>query len=162
MALHTFADNDALPASDLNSYCSHTGGAFDTWTPAVVQSGSVTTTTTRAVYWRAGRLVHAVFQLAVTGTGAANNVVTISLPVTAANSSSNEFIGDGKIRDATGGPGGDFYGWLVLNSTTTCKLRLSADSLDGLFAGQTSSSFSAALASGDTVAGRITYEAASG
>lgn len=127
-------------------------GGLTTWTPAIVQSGAVTSTVDRAVWTRIGRLIWCQWSLAVTGTGVAANIVTISLPVTAAGSNDNLLGGGGKIVDSSAGT--TFLGMPALASTTTVKLYVYGTGFLG------SSSFTAALASGDTVAGQFMYEAA--
>ena len=54
------------------------GAAWETWTPTVTQSGSVTCTVTYAKYAQIQKLVVASAYLTVTGTGTANNPVLVS------------------------------------------------------------------------------------
>jgi hypothetical protein len=126
-------------------------GAGKTWTPAVTQSGSVTVTVTDAKYWRVGRLVHAFAKLAVTGSGTAGNIVTVTVPFTAA--AANTFVGIGSIFDTSAST---FYsGTARLQSTTVVAIiPHNATSYLG------SAAFSAGLAAGDNVDISITYEAA--
>lgn len=127
-------------------------GAGLTWTPAVVQSGSVSTTTTAAKYWRVGRLITGFCELAVTGTGTGANGVTVSTPVTA--SSSSAFVGTLAIFDTSATT---FYtGAARLVSTTTIAGYANAQTLQ-----LGAASFTAALASGDVVYVSFAYEAAS-
>ena len=83
-----------LTAATMNSI----GAAWETWTPAVTQSGAVTATTTYAKYMRIQKLVIASAYMSITGTGTANNAVEMSLPITAASSSA-QIIGSGIIFD---------------------------------------------------------------
>lgn len=84
-----------LTAATMNSI----GAAWETWTPAVTQSGAVTATTTLGRYMRIQKLVIAVAKMTITGTGTANNAVTLSLPITAKDTL--QVIGSGLIYDAS-------------------------------------------------------------
>ncbi len=76
---------------DTNCYSVYTGSAWSTigpvhglgisWTPAVVQLGSVTSTISVAEYSRAGRGIEGIAVLTLTSAGTAANVITMSLPV---------------------------------------------------------------------------------
>lgn len=131
-------------------------GALTAWVPAIVQNGAVTSTVTRAVYTRTGRWISGTFNLAVTGTGSASNVVTISLPVTAAGGNADYFSGTGKIYDSS--TTFDYMGMIVQNSTTTMKYQIVSTGAASVFLG--TSVFTAALASGDVCTGTFGYEAA--
>jgi hypothetical protein len=61
-------------------------GVWTSWTPTVTQAGSITKTVTYARYIKLGRLVIAQAYLAITGAGSSATAVTVSLPVTAAQS----------------------------------------------------------------------------
>lgn len=154
MAEKTFT-SATLSSADVNTYCKHTGDAWNTWTPTVTQSGSVTVTVTRATYWRAGRAIHFQASLAVTGSGTGANPILMSLPVTAA-SSGHPITGGGYIYDATVG---NYPGVAYLNSSTTVGLISSTAGAGlGLLGSIT---LTAGLASGDSVFICGTYEAAS-
>ena len=84
-----------LTAATMNSI----GAAWETWTPAVTQSGAVTATVTLGRYMRIQKLVIAVAKLAITGTGTTNNAVKVSLPITAKDS--GQIVGSGFIYDAS-------------------------------------------------------------
>lgn len=88
-----------LTAATMNSI----GAAWETWTPAVVQSGAVTSTNTASSYMRIQKLVIAQAYVTITGTGTGANVVTVSLPVTA-KAGNNAVIA---------------FGWIYDSSTTT-------------------------------------------
>jgi hypothetical protein len=132
-------------------------GAWTSWTPAIVQSGAVTCTVERAKYCRIGRTIIADFWLTVTGTGSAANIVTVSLPVTAASGNSDTFLGEGNIYDSSATT--RYPGLATIASTTTMRL-LDTTVSSGTARWLGVDAFSAALASGDNVAARITYEAA--
>lgn len=133
-----------------------THGALTTWTPAVVQSGSVTTTNNSSWYARVGRLVYGAFTVTCTGSGTGANVVTVSLPVTAAGLTSGfETIGTGSIEDASAGPI-DYPGQIVLASSTTLKFYNIANATRGYLG---ASGFSAALAASDIICGQFCYQA---
>lgn len=153
---------------DVNTLCVNTGatdawstigpvhGALTTWTPVVTQSAAVASTAA-GIYFRSGRLVTAYFLNTITGPGAASNVVQISLPVAADAGwvSDHAVFGRGYLNDVSAGFG--YSGDAVLTSTTTMKIRRQNDGAAITFLG--ASGFTAALASGDFVAGCITYPA---
>lgn len=128
---------------------------FTAYTPPLTQSGAVTKTST-AAWFQAGKLTIAYWALAVTGTGTANNPVTVGLP-TAAKTGSAAYC-SGNIVDAsavTNNPG------VVLLSTTSVVAYLDSTQATGAVRlGNTGTAFSAALAPGDTVSGFAVYEAA--
>jgi hypothetical protein len=144
----------ALSQTDINTYLMHEGGAWSTWTPAIVQSGSVTATVTTARYARAGRLIHFQAVLAVTGTGSASNIVTISLPVTA--NAASVVGGVGYIYDAS--TGFVHHGPLLLGSTTVVQMFGPSGGAIGYLGNV---GFTAALANTDGVGIHGFYEAAS-
>jgi hypothetical protein len=131
-------------------------GAWTTYAPSVVQSGTVTHTDSYARYFKIGRLVAVNLVLDITGTGTANAVVYVSLPFTAAVNNTNMTIGNGYIRDASAGF--KYFGLAVLASTTSMALLEIAQGTDRQL-GFTGASFSAALAAGDFISMQATYEA---
>lgn len=155
MAQKTAWDAAALTESDINTYLMGEGGAWTSWTPAVVQSGSVTVTNTRSRYARYGRTIHFSADLAVTGSGTSSNAITISLPVTAA--ATNTVFGSGLLTDSSASL--IYPAVLLAISTTTVQLRDTTTSGgDGRLGFAV---FTAGLASGDTIRISGTYEAAS-
>ena len=145
-----------LTSAQVNTYCKHTGDAWNTWTPTVTQTGSVTVTVTRATYFRAGRLIEFHATLAVTGSGTGSSQVLMSLPVTAA-SSGHAINGSGYITDTSASL--NYSGFAYLSSTTAVGLSPAGSGVGfGLlgFVG-----FTAALASGDGIHISGTYQAAS-
>lgn len=130
-------------------------GALTAWTPAVVQSGAVTTSNTYSRYFRSGRLVTGWFAVTATGAGTASNAITISTPVTAA--AATLVVGSFMWSDAS--IPSMYVGSLFLGSTTTFDLRYTANSATenriGIIAGVTF-----AIASGDAIWGQFSYEAA--
>lgn len=150
---------------DSNSFTVYTGlawstvgpvhGAFTVWSPAVVQLGAVTATTTYSVFQRIGRRVEFWTRCDITGAGTAANVVTITLPV-AARFAAQHFIGEGSITDASATF--QYPGLLFMVSATTCDLRTTGGNLADPRLGVTS--FAAALAAGDAVFAHGSYEAA--
>lgn len=157
MATKTFAAGDVLTASDVNTYLSGEGGAWTSWTPAVVQSGSVTATVTRGKYARYGRTIHFSALLSITGTGTAANDITVSLPVTAATTvGSNSVIGVGQLYDASANI--VYHGPLIATSTTVVKILAISGAGAPFYLG--SGSFTAALANTDSITVSGTYESA--
>lgn len=136
-------------------------GALTAWTPAVVQSGAVTTTNTQSSYQRIGRLITGTFLVAVTGSGTAANIVTVTTPVTALFSSSTPAAGTCWLFDSSANL---FYpGTLALNSSTTFRLYgvVTAGSQATVTMGTGGGSiFAAGLASSDSISGQFSFEAA--
>jgi hypothetical protein len=132
-------------------------GAWSTYTPTLTQSGTVTATITRATWARYGRTIHFQVSLNVTGNGAANNFVTVSLPVAA---SASGFIvpGGGYLTDAAPGPA-NYAGITYLATATTAGLQSTNSTALGLLGGA-GTPFAAALAPGDGYSISGTYEAA--
>ena len=138
-------------------------GALYSWTPAVVQSGSVSSTNSRSVYQRVGRVIHAWFYVTMTGTGTADNTITVSLPVTAGSSAGA--VGAGHLRDNSLATNAAFIAKLA--STTTISLLTTAvsnstsgDADADAYLGLSGSGFAAALAADDYIMGHLSYDAA--
>jgi hypothetical protein len=129
-------------------------GALTSWTPAVTQSGSVTVTNTYSRYQRIGRRVKGWFDLAVTGSGTLGNAVTISLPVTAAVAN-DTMVGRLRIFDSSAAA--SYKGDLVLSTTSLLAAISDGNGTNALLG---VGSFTAGLASPDTLKGFIDYEAA--
>jgi len=141
--------------SDINTYLSHTGGAWNTWTPIITQSGTVSVTVTHARWFRAGRFITFYTALTATSSGTGSNNVTMSLPVTAA-ASGFTIPGSGLIFDNSAST--NYPGIPYIASTTTVALVPSADNANGVLGSV--GGFTAALAVGDLIQIAGTYEAA--
>lgn len=131
-------------------------GPLTTWTPTVTQLGSVTVTNTYSRYQRTGRKVECWFNLSVTGSGTAANVVVVGgLPFTAAQAVL--ICGAGLISDTSAS--NNHPGLCLLESTTTLTYvaTFQATTVTQRLG---TIDFSAALASGDIVSGHFAYEAA--
>lgn len=129
---------------------------WTSYTPTLVQAGSVSKTVTYARYFKLGRLVVGQVLLAVTGSGSSATTITVSLPVTAVQAG-NISAGVGSVYDASPTPT-TYPGRVVLNTTGTMALS-GSDVTSGGYLGSTG--FTAALASGDSVDMLFVYEAAS-
>jgi hypothetical protein len=147
--------NEALVAADFNTYLTGEGGAWTTFTPSVVQSGSVTVTNTRSRYARWGRLIIVTAKLAVTGSGTGSNTVTVSTPVTAASTDA-VLLGFGTIFDSSASL--EYKGIPYLASTSTVGLVPTNSTATGALG---ANQFTAGLASGDIISIAFAYEAAS-
>jgi hypothetical protein len=156
MAQITFADGDVPTAAQLNTYALGEGGAWTSWTPAVVQSGSVTVTNTRSRYARYGRLIVFTVDLAVTGAGTAANAISVSLPATAADANSVTG-GTGYVTDDSTAT---IYPFQVFPfTTTTFRLKSSTTASGSGLLGVID--FTGGLTSGDLIRCTGQYEAAS-
>lgn len=127
--------------------------AWTAYTPALWQGGAVSSANVRSVYQRVGRLIVAQFRITATAAGSAANKVTVTLPVTAASATGNLPTGSGVIFDTstTTNYGGTWW----LDSTTAVALVG-----DWSGAANWGATPSIALASGDSLAGVIIFEAA--
>lgn len=154
---------------DLNTVTVYSGAAWSTigpvhgalpaWTPTITQSASVTSTITYARYTRNGRLITGWFNINITSAGTITNAVIIGgIPFTAA-AMVGTALGSGELFDASVPAKAGFN--VFMETTTTISLRhqgslSQADNRLGI----TGTSFAAALASGDTLSGYFSYEAA--
>jgi hypothetical protein len=152
VAQKTFVDGDVLTASDINTYLMGEGGAWTSYTPTVTQSGTVTCTVNYSKYSRYGRTIHWTFWLTMTGAGTGSNAVTVTLPATAASATGG--VGTAAIYDSSAST--PYVCSFQTNSTTTVAFVNDASG-----AGNWGITPATALASGDTIRGQITYEAAS-
>lgn len=135
-------------------------GAWPTYTPTLTQSAAVAKTVTRAAWTRQGRMISGDFDLAVTATGAANNAITVHLPVpAAAGYSDGAIIGSGYWFD-TSAPI-TLHGNLGIVSDDRVSFYAGSAANAGNQMGLTSSPNGAAIASGDRLVGSFRYEAAS-
>jgi hypothetical protein len=157
MAQKTWVTGEAIVASDINLYLTGEGGAWTTWTPTITQGGGVACTVTRASYARYGRTIVAMAFLTVTGTGTAGNIVTLSLPVTAAHGSG--VIGSAALSDLSAAR--TYPGIASLESTTTFSLLGTSTVSADIRLGIATSAFTVALANTDQISFTVTYEAAS-
>jgi hypothetical protein len=101
-----------LTAATMNSI----GAAWESYTPSLTQSGTVTKTVTYAKYTQINKLCICNVRLDVTGTGTSGNSILVGLPLTSATSSLISF-GAASIYDASTST---MYSANVrLNTTTT-------------------------------------------
>jgi hypothetical protein len=145
----------ALTESDINTYLMGEGGAWSSWSPTITQSGSVAYSGSYGGSGRWGRKIVAQGEFNITGTGTAANIVTVALPATAVNV--GHPIGNGWIYDASTGL--FHFGQILTQTTTTASFIIQTNGSGATYLGTTS--FTAALASGDIVCVNLCYEAAS-
>jgi hypothetical protein len=161
-SIPSFTAGNVLTASQLNTYVRANLNALlpldviagTAYTPVLTQSTSVTKSVTRAQWCRIGNIAIAWFYLVITGTGTANNKVTVSLPTTAASAAGLE-VGSGHIFDSSASS--VWHCNIRMDSTTTVAFY---NGTNGIALGATSSPFTAAYASGDEATGHVIYEAA--
>ena len=98
MAQKTFTST-MLTSSDVNLYLTGEGGAWTSTSPQIDQgvTTNIAKTVTYSKFARYGRTIHWVFKLTLTAGGTSGQIVTVTLPVTAAASSP-------RIRPATSTP----------------------------------------------------------
>lgn len=156
MPIPTFSAGQYPTAAALNTALT---AAFpvgiDAWTayvPTLTQSVTVTKTTS-ASYIKIGRLVVALMQLGITGTGTAANVITMGLPVAAPGG--GFMAGIGGVIDQSAGQ--ILKGVAYLETATTFSLLPTATTGGGRLGQE---SFTAALANTDTVFALLVYQSA--
>jgi hypothetical protein len=154
----TIVAGTGATAVQANTYMTHTGGAWNTWTPVVTQSNAVTVTIGTAAWFRAGRFIAFHAELTVASTGTAANDIVISLPVAGVGTGLTALYGQGSVFDLSA-PNQRWIGALVPSSTTTVKIQNPFVTTLGYLGG---SGFSAAVASGDVIAIAGHYEATTG
>lgn len=153
----TFVDGQVLSAAELNG-----AGAFTNYTPTFTQSATITKTVFYASYTQLNKLVFANFYMTATSAGTANNLILVGLPVAAA--ASNTVMGTATFLDVSVGVSGTLYpllGWYV--SSTTMGFYLTSENETDYATsgfGLTASTVGLTVASGDIIAGQITYRAA--
>lgn len=158
MAQKTWISGDVLTASDINTYAMHEGGAWTTWVPVITQGATPTLTVNRAVYARAGRLIHFQAVLALTSSGTSSNNIAMTLPVASATSLQRLPVGGYTFLDISAGQW--MHGVAVIGlSSSTVLFIWSTGSSDQYLGG--SGPFTDAVASGDILYVNGFYEAAS-
>ncbi len=132
-------------------------GGRTVWTPTIFQGIVPSSTSTDSTYMRIGRQVIGSFIVTMGAVpGNAGAVITVTLPVAPKGSSVNYFLGRGKLYDAN--TGFEYIADLVLDSATAMKFQIPVNGGALTFLG--TSSFTAALANSDVLAGSFQYEAA--
>lgn len=123
--------------------------AWNTWTPTLTQSGTVTATVTYAHYVKIGRTVIGSVLLAVTGTGTSSQRILVTAPVTAAVPAHTP-VGAGYL----GAGATNTNGSVAMPDTTHFGIIGGSDYLGA-------SGVTTALTSGNSVSMSFSYEAAS-
>jgi hypothetical protein len=156
MALKTSWSGAAATETDINTYLTHTGGAFDTWTPTWTNL-SVGNGTVTARYWRAGRFVICGVRISFGSTTSISGSPTFTLPVTAA-STALDWNGVCNLTDN----GTATYRALVrLGSTTVGEFRYESVSGSLVTIQALSSTAPFTWTTGDVLDANLRYEAAS-
>ncbi len=125
---------------------------WTTYNTSLNQNGAVTFTQTKSRYNLDGKVCTYSYYLNITGTGTANNNITIGLPFAAPDNS--VFSGFGGWYNGAGFK--TYAGGHTFASTTTASL-IAHNSTPGSYFGKEPN---AALGSGDVIAGTIVYEIA--
>ena len=150
MAEKTSWDGAPATETDINTYLTHTGGAFNTWTPTVTQSSGITLSASAGYYWRAGRMIFFAVSFTASSAGSSGTSVTVSLPVTAARN--GQVVGTGSFTDN----GTATYSCIAVSSSTTAMIMQRTDTTTLSYVGG-----AFAVASGDSCVLSGFYEAAS-
>lgn len=142
---------EQIEASDWTDVFPQGVDAWTPYTPTLTQGATVTKTVTRAVSTKVGRTVTVQYSLVATSAGTAANLVMVGLPEATA--------ADGQIGVA-----------YILDANTNVRYVLTAYTFGTAMIFQNDASTGGnsfgvspaiTLASGDQIAGAITYEAAS-
>ncbi len=142
--------SSTLDVSDLTA-------AWSTYSPTVTQSGTITsfsTTNARYVYHNQ-HTVQAMVYLTVNNAGGAAgaNAITITLPVTVANSTAGTPLGTGWVFDSSTGL--IYMGHAIIQDATHVAMYHSPSTVNNYLG---ANGFTAALATNDILAFNITYE----
>lgn len=147
--------------NDLDTYVDPIRDGYLTYSPALVQSTTVTKSITYASYLKINKLVFVHFEFVVTaGTaGTAGNRITVALPATAV-SYSNVFtgVGTGSIYNASNTV--VYPAIIIMASTSTVTFATSATTQVNGNQYLGISDFTEGLANGDYVSGSFCYQAA--
>lgn len=135
-----------LPASTLNRI----GAAWESYTPTLTQSVTVTKTINVAKYCQLQKTIICDISLTATSAGTAANEVTVGLPIATA-ATTNRVIGTGFVYDASTGT---VYNCTAYNATTTTAKFFYQTAFGWGF------SPNIALANADQIRFLFTYEAA--
>jgi hypothetical protein len=156
MALKTSWSGAAATETDINTYLTHTGGSFDTWTPTwsnlSVGNGTVT-----ARYWRAGRFVICGVRVDFGSTTSISGSVSFTVPVTAASTA----LDWNNVCNLTDNGTATYRGMVRLGSTTTGTIRYESVSGSLVTIQAVSSSAPFTWTTGDAFDAVLIYEAAS-
>lgn len=126
------------------------------YTPTITQSVSVAATTNYANWQRVGNYVEGEFLLSPTGTGTANQIVRITLPVAPA-SSAGQTIGYGYVYNGSGNQRIPILGIAITGAAQFIDAaRISGNEQIG----QNVSNFAEALTSGDSIHMNFRYRVA--
>lgn len=130
-------------------------GAWTAYAPTLTQSAAVAHTVNRAKWVQIGKTVHVSVFLTVTGTGTANALVTVSLPIAALFGGMT--VGVGRIYDDSAGT---VYRALVVGEGTGAVRWEGGNTTAGGGLGPAGQPFTAALAVNDVIDFSATYEVA--
>lgn len=132
-------------------------GTYTDYTPTVKQGTTTFTINSGSSYSQNGKFVHVIVYFNVSsGTGQANNAITISLPTSAAGL----YVDAGAVRLNDSSASRLYYGTCSMQgSTTDFQLVSGTNQIDGRW-GRTDSQFAIQLASSDEIWASFVYRAA--
>jgi hypothetical protein len=137
----TWSPGDVLTAADLNDI-----GTWDTYSPTLAQNGTRTCTVNYASYVVINKFCQVNLDLTCTTSGSAANVITVSLPFTAATNQDQLSLGGGIFYDDSATD--VILVTPVIDSTTTVRMMSDATTSR---TGGLGASPSLALANGDVI-----------
>ena len=136
MTEKTFTAGDTLTAADTNTYLSHTGSAWNSYTPTLTNI-TLGNGTLVGDYWRAGRNIEFKVKLTFGTTTSVSGAMTVGLPVAYADGTEADIF-DALMFDASAS--GRYPGQTIAISTTT--VAVSAINTAGTYAVHASTSSS--------------------
>lgn len=133
-------------------------GAWTAYTPTLTQSATVSKTVNYARYQRLGRWVTVMVMLTASSSGTAANAILLGLPVAAEGTITNlTTLGMMNFFDTSAGLRHTCTA--NLNNATTLSFLSTVSTANSLFG--SGGAFSLAMATGDTISVKVSYEAAS-
>ena len=130
--------------------------AWSTYTPTITQSGSVAKTMNYGKYAQFGKFVMAQVDMTITGSGTSGNIITCTLPVNRAYTTTAYTIGSFYAVDQS--TASIFRG--IVRTTAGAQTISFFDAVGGVSLGNGGGAYTFGLANTDLLQFTITYEAA--
>lgn len=155
LSINTTSDTLRVGTGSTTVELASYGAYQSTWTPQVTQSIPLATTTNIARVARYGRTVVANFRVTLATNGLASNIITLPLPVTAANTTG--VLGTGYFYDTSAAIYYPFIALQQFASATTMVLLSTSTSVTNFLGVAT---YTDAVRVDDIIEGQLIYEAA--
>lgn len=160
----TFTAGDTLTGAELTTYLKDNtqylydlfNNAWSSYTPTITQSGTVTKTVNYGKYAQFGKYVIAQVDMTITGSGTSGNIITCTLPVNRAYTTTSYTIGSFYGQDTSASS--IFRGFV--QTAAGAQTIYFFDSAGGASLGNGGGAYTFGLANTDKLQYTITYEAA--